>query len=72
MVSLDREFNVITEFKNELKPENIKIFLYTMPVKDISERNSENYSIIPELIKINPIQVDTFFYHVHCIGSTLN
>ena len=26
MVGLDREFNVITEFKNELKPEDIKIF----------------------------------------------
>ena len=24
-----REFNVITEFKNELKPEDIKIFLYS-------------------------------------------
>ena len=53
---LDREYNVITEFKNELKPENIKIFLYTMPVKDISERHSENYSIIRELKKINPNQ----------------
>ena len=53
---LDREYNVITEFKNELKPENIKIFLYTMPVKDISERHSENYSIVRELKKINPNQ----------------
>ena len=53
MVSLNREFNVITEFKNELKPENIKIFLYTMPVKDINERHSENYAIVQELKKLN-------------------
>ena len=26
MVGLDREFNVITEFKNELKPEDIFVF----------------------------------------------
>ena len=37
MVSLDREFNVITEFKNELKPEDIKIFLYSMPIKDMKD-----------------------------------
>ena len=53
MVSLDREFNVITEFKNELKPEDIKIFLYSMPIKDINERHSENYAIVQELKKIN-------------------
>ena len=46
MVSLDREFNVITEFKNELKPVDIKIFLYSMPIKDINERHSENYAIV--------------------------
>ena len=53
MVSLNREFNVITEFKNELKPEDIKIFLYSMPIKDINERHSENYAIVQELKKIN-------------------
>ena len=53
MVGLDREFNVITEFKNELKPEDIKIFLYSMPIKDINERHSENYAIAQELKKIN-------------------
>lgn len=53
MVGLDREFNVITEFKNELKPEDIKIFLYSMPIKDINERHSENYAIVQELKKIN-------------------
>ena len=51
MVGLDREFNVITEFKNELKPEDIKIFLYSMPIKDINERHSENYAIVQELKK---------------------
>lgn len=53
MVCLDREFNVITEFKNELKPENIKIYMYIMPVKDINERHSENYAIVQELKKLN-------------------
>lgn len=53
MVCLDREFNVITEFKNELKPKNIKIYMYIMPVKDINERHSENYAIVQELKKLN-------------------
>ena len=53
MVCLDREFNVITEFKNELKPENIKIYMYIMPVKNINERHSENYAIVQELKKLN-------------------
>ena len=53
MVCLDREFNVITEFKNELKPENIKIYMYIMSVKDINERHSENYAIVQELKKLN-------------------
>ena len=67
MVSLDREFNVITEFKNELKPEDIKIFLYSMPIKDINERHSENYAIVQELKKIN--ENPNIVFNEHIIAS---
>ena len=62
MVSLDREFNVITEFKNELKPEDIKIFLYSMPIKDINERTHTDISdhcICPDRITGTELFADT-------------
>ena len=31
-------FNGITEFKNELKSSDIKIWIYTLPVKDLDKK----------------------------------
>ena len=43
-----REFNVITEFKN-----NIEIYIYKMRVRDFENKHNENYDIVKELIKLN-------------------
>lgn len=49
------EFNGLTEFKNKLSANDIKIWIYTMPVKDLNSKHNENYKIISELKKCNPL-----------------
>ena len=44
-------FNGITEFKNELKSSDIKIWIYTLPVKDLDKKHRENYDNIKFLKK---------------------
>ena len=46
-------FNGITEFKNELKSSDIKIWIYTLPVKDLDKKHRENYDNIKFLKKEN-------------------
>ena len=46
-------FNGITEFKNELKSSDIKIWIYTLPVKDLDKKDRENYDNIKFLKKEN-------------------
>lgn len=48
-----REFDGITEFKNILNINDIKIWIYTMPVKDLNNKHNENYEIIKKLKKLN-------------------
>lgn len=47
------EFNGITEFKNKLNSSNIKIWIYTLPIKDLNKKHNENYGIVRSLKKIN-------------------
>ena len=46
-------FNGITEFKNELKSSDIKIWIYTLLVKDLDKKHRENYDNIKFLKKEN-------------------
>ena len=46
-------FNGITEFKNELISSDIKIWIYTLPVKDLDKKHRENYDNIKFLKKEN-------------------
>ena len=45
------QFNGITEFKNELKSDDIKIWIYTLQVKDLDKKHKENYDNIKTLKK---------------------
>lgn len=47
------EFNGITEFKNTINSKDIKVYLYTMPIKDINNKHKENYAVSRELRKLN-------------------
>lgn len=47
------DFKIINEFKNELNANNILIHIYTLPVKDIEDKHSENGSVRWNLKKIN-------------------
>ncbi len=47
------EFNGITEFKNKLKYNDINIWIYTLPVKDLNEKHKENYDVVKNLKKLN-------------------
>ena len=47
------EFNGITEFKNKLKSNDINIWIYTLPVKDLNEKHKENYDVVKNLKKLN-------------------
>ena len=49
------EFNGITEFKNNLQSKDIKIWIYTLPVKDIDKKHKENYNNIKILKSKNVI-----------------
>ena len=46
-------FNGITEFKNELKSSDIKIWIYTLLVKDLDKKHRETYDNIKFLKKEN-------------------
>ncbi len=48
-----KEFNGITEFKNVLNSNDIKIWIYTLPVKDLNTKHNENYEVVKSLKKIN-------------------
>ena len=48
-----KEYNAITEFKNILSTKEIKIWLYTMPVKDLIKKHNENYNIVQMLKRLN-------------------
>ena len=47
------KFNCITEFKNELKLDDIKIWIYSLPIKDLEKKHNENYNNIKILKKLN-------------------
>ena len=47
------EFNGITEFKNELKSSDIKIWIYNLPVRDLSKKHDENYKVVRNLKMLN-------------------
>lgn len=48
-----KEFNGITEFKNKLKSSDIKIWIYSLPVKDLNKKHNENYEVTQNLKKNN-------------------
>ena len=48
-----KEFNGITEFKNVLNSNDIKIWIYTLPVKDLNTKHNENYEVVKSLKKFN-------------------
>lgn len=48
-----REFNVITEFKNSINANNIKLYIYKMNVRDFDNRHRENYDVVKDLIRLN-------------------
>lgn len=48
-----KEFNGITEFKNVLNSNDIKIWIYTLPIKDLNTKHNENYEVVKSLKKFN-------------------
>ena len=56
------QFNGITEFKNELKSDDIKIWIYTLQVKDLDKKHKENYDNIKTLKKENTYLVSSLFH----------
>ena len=54
------QFNGITEFKNELKSDDIKIWIYTLQVKDLDKKHKENY----DNIKTGLYNLQTAYYAV--------
>ncbi|MEG2056833.1 MAG: hypothetical protein RRZ84_02850 [Romboutsia sp.] len=47
------EYNGITEFKNTLGVKDIKICIYTIPVKDLNIKHNENYQVVQKLKELN-------------------
>lgn len=63
-----KEFNGITEFKNNKKSGDIKIYLYTLPVRDINSQHTENYAVTKELKRLNNCNHKIVF-NEYMIGS---
>lgn len=64
---MNKEYNVITEFKNHLSASDIKIYLYKMRVRDLKEKHNENYKIVKELKALNNNKLIVF--HEEYIGA---
>ena len=62
------KFNCITEFKNELKLDDIKIWIYSLPIKDLEKKHNENYNNIKILKKLNN-EVLLIEFNENIIGS---
>lgn len=62
------KLNCITEFKNELKLDDIKIWIYTLVVKDLDKKHNENYNNIKILKKLNN-EVSLIEFNENIIGS---
>lgn len=56
-----KEFNVITEFKNDINAKDIEIYLYKMKIRDLENKHNENYSIVKELINLNNNPIIIFY-----------
>lgn len=61
-----REWNVITEFKNDKNINDIPIYIYKMGIRDFNNRHKENGSIVRELVKLNN---KTIAFNENYIGS---
>lgn len=62
------QFNGITEFKNELKSDDIKIWIYTLQVKDLDKKHKENYDNIKTLKKENK-DISIIEFNENLIGT---
>ena len=62
------EFNGITEFKNNLQSKDIKIWIYTLPVKDIDKKHKENYNNI-KILKSKNKDISIIEFNENLIGS---
>lgn len=56
-----KKFNVITEVKNKIKANEMKIHLYKLSVRDMSKKHSENGAVAWKLSSINN-SIATAFY----------
>lgn len=63
-----KEFNGITEFKNNLNSNDIKVWVYTLPVKDLNTKHNENYKVVQGLKKLNKNN-QIIVFNEHIIGS---
>lgn len=61
------EFHALTEWKAGVKPSQIEIHIYQLPVRNFEERHYENGKIVYELSKLNHNQEIVFFERL--IGS---
>ena len=62
------EYNAITEFKNNLKSSDIKIWIYILPVKDLNKKHNENYDVTQHL-KRNNKENTIIEFNENLIGS---
>lgn len=64
---MSKQFNAITEFKS-INSQEIKIWIYTIPIRDTNTQHKENYQIIKELKKLNQNN-KTVVFNEFLIGS---
>lgn len=63
-----KEYNAITEFKNKLKSSDIKIWIYTLTVRDLNKKHNENYDVTQNLKRYNKDNIIIEF-NENLIGS---
>jgi hypothetical protein len=66
--AIGREYDGITEFKNDLNTRDIKIWMYTMPVRDLNKKHNENYKVLKKLKQLNKYN-DKIVFNEYIIGS---
>ncbi len=64
----NKEYHGITEFKNILSSQDIKVWIYTMSVKDLNSKHNENYQAVQTLKRLNKDN-NTIVFNEHIIGA---